>query len=423
MKTTTAQHVKRRGDPAVLEMPTLTLRRQLIQAMGMRYDPLMTSVSESESAPDFGEIYVDPQPSLLDLLRQPSHALVFADYGMGKTATRLALEYALRNTHAAQPALCVTYTPHISRQDRAAAGPTLEQHLAALGTDVAIDLVIQLIERADKNPQMLSEQQRAALLRQAGSLPLRMRRRFRDAARASEGDLKDGIIWRDIRAIVRHVAVTPQWHEWVKQIAFDSAGSPQPVSWEQTLADARILGFPQIYILIDAVDEDIGAAESGVLDRAALRATVAPLLAEMQQFYGQNVMLKCFLPADLQELAQIRDHGQFEGLTVPIEIVNIAQVSQAHLEAIVNERLQAASVSNASFRSLDWFKGPDVDQSIQSHLAFIARGSPRRMIELSSQLLDYHSHHGFKTDGRIWLTYSEWQAFLARLDALSLASP
>src|SRR5262249_14443771 len=102
----TAQDILELWDLRVFELLEPTLRRQLVAAMGLRYDPLVTSVSESDAAPDFGEIYVDPRPSLLDLLKHRTSALVFADYGMGKTATRLALEYALRNSYEGQPPLC-----------------------------------------------------------------------------------------------------------------------------------------------------------------------------------------------------------------------------------------------------------------------------------------------------------------------------
>src|SRR5262249_42643238 len=152
-------------------------------------------------------------------------------------------------------------------------------------TEIAIDLVIQLIERSDKSAQLLSPEQYAALLRQVKALPVRVRRRIRDAASAA-GDLNDGIIWRGIRPVVRHVAITPHWRARIDRIAVAANGAPQPVSWEQTLADVSTLGFPRLYLLIDAVDE-------GAIERDALRATVAPLFDAIDQFHEQNVLLKC----------------------------------------------------------------------------------------------------------------------------------
>lgn len=404
------------AESTVIELPKPPLRQQLIAAMGMGYDPLINSVSESDPAPDFGEIYVDPKPSLLDMLKRPASTLVFADYGMGKSATRLALEHTLRNSYEAQPALCVTYTPHLARLDELSSDAILSQHLAAITTELATDLIIQLLERRNLTASMLSDAQAAALQRQAHALPLRVRHRIRDAA-AQADRLPDGICWKDIRAVVRYVAVTPQWRELIDRIAGSFvSGAPRPVSWEQALADTQTLGFRHVFLLIDAVDEGVSTLD-------ALRGIVEPLFNAIEQFHSYNVLIKCFLPSDLEELFQTQYKKRFQGLTVPVEIATITEAPIDYLVAIVNERLQAAGTSDASYRGLDWLKGPDLAESIQAHLALLARGSPRRMIELASQLLDFHSTHGFKEDKRLWLTAAEWHSFVRWLETLSLASP
>lgn len=406
--------IQTRKNLVMPDMSEQTPRRQLIAAMGLRYDPLITSVSESDPAADFGEIYVDPQPSLLDMLRQAASALVFADYGMGKTATRLALEYTLRNSYEPSPPLCVTYTPRIDLLENGDAADILTRHQEAISREIAIDLIIQLIERQDSDPETLSAKQQAALRRQARALPLRLRHRIRDAAASGPSD---GVIWHGIRPVARYVAMTPRWRGWIDRI--NSAfvpGAPQPVAWEQALEDTRTLGFPRVFLLIDAVDE-------GAINRDALQAVVAPLLNAIGRFQDQKMLLKCFLPTDLLELVRDTYQKRFQGLTVPVELATIAEVPRDHLEAIVNERLQAASASNASFRSLDWLKGSEITESIQARLAILARGSPRRMIELASALLDFHSEHGFRQKERLRLTAAEWQEFLARIERLSLASP
>jgi hypothetical protein len=190
----------------------------------------------------------------------------------------------------------------------------------------------------------------------------------------------------------------------------------QPLSWESILADVRELGFNRVYLLIDAIDE----AE---VEPDQLYAVAAPLLNAMPQFRCQGVFLKWFLPLQLRKPIQERYAESTHGLTEKIAIDTIEAASPIQLQSIVDERFEAASISNESFRGLDWFISPDLGESIQHRLIKMARGSPRRIIDLVSRFLDFHSTHGFKDSGRLQIHSEEWHQFIAQLDRLDLWSP
>lgn len=397
--------------------PASTRRQHLIAAMGLRYDPFESSVSENDTAPDFGSVYVDRRPSLLDRLRMETINFVFADYGMGKTATRLALEYLLRSTPDASPTLCVRYTPHVDRKVMGTTEQLRQHHLRAIAQEMTIDLLIQLLERLAERPlgdkQHLTPAYQAALRRQVQALPPRM---WWSLQAAAHDEPVDGTIWPRERPVVRRNFVNSTWQAVVKQMAAAVPRTRQPVPWEATLADVRELGFKTVYLLIDAVDES-------EVNPDDIYAMVIPLLEAMREFRDESVFLKWFLPMQLQKPIRERYIDSTDGLTGQIAIDTIQGVSPIKLQAIVDERFQAASTSNESLPGLDWFISPDLGESIQHRLVEMAKGSPRRIIDLVSRFLDFHSTHGFQDNGRLQIRSDEWHQFIAQLNRLNFWSP
>jgi len=385
-----------------------TPRARLIKAVGLAYDPFSSGVSEKDLAPDFGSIYVDMQPGLLSELQQPGPGFVFADYGMGKTATRMALEYALRLARHPMT-LSATYTPSIAQQTPPAES-LLQQHLDAIAIEVRIDLLVQYLERL---PERQAEReatagplQQLALYRQARSLPTRFSAAMRTAL-ANPGE--DGAFWRAFRPNVRYVPVTTAWRSLVETMVKAARSSESPrASWEETVYDARSLGFQQIYVLVDAIDEGRSSDD-------AYLEVVQPLIKAASDLARQGIYLKCFFPLELKELL-LNENTMLNGaLTLPPAIAIINSISPADLEKLITDRIEAAGTSGASIRSLDWF-GQELDESIQARLITAASGSPRRLIELTSALLDFHSLNGFRHEERLWLTRAEWQQFLEAVE-------
>jgi hypothetical protein len=392
------------ASPREAQQPSL--RERLISAMGLTFDPFSSGVSEKDLVPDFGAIYIDLQPSLLKDLQQPAASFVFADYGMGKTATRLALEYTLRLARSTPQTLSVTYTPDVGRARAAQASetPLLDQHLDAITREMHIDLLIQYIERlperagSDNMQRSLHMQQ--ALQRQAQAASAILRQRIYMALRDTP---PDGAIWRGIRPLVRHVAVTETWKALIQQLAAMMGTPGAHPSWKETIYDAQALGFQQTFALIDAVDD-------GMFDADDYFTVIKPLIAAMNHLQDQHIYLKCFLPLAVKEHVLNAEEMQVNTLTSHPRIATIDQVSSENLQKIIIDRLTAASTSSASFRSLDWL-GPGLEESIQDRLVALAQGSPRHLIELVSAFLDFHSFHGFRDNERLWVAPAEWRRF------------
>jgi hypothetical protein len=399
--------------PPVRQQPFKPNRRRLIEAMGLAYDPFSSSVGESDVPANFETVYVEPRESLLDALKQPQHSFVFADYGMGKTATRLALEYLVRSTPGSPLILTVPYTPRLNDLLAPFKRGSLERHLSAIGRTLAIDLVVHVLERFNDSLPDYSELQLEALRRQVGVLP----RRFRELLQRLPREELKAPPWCRLRPVVRHVTATSTWKDLIARIALPpNSQAPRTPSWEQAISDAHLLGFDLVYVLVDALDE-------GAQDPKDLASRVLDLpFALIHAFDTYSVYLKNFLPLSLTESFNRMPQRALQGLTLVDEPATIDYVSAEHLQAIIRERLLAASTSNSSFRTLDLFRDDDLKDSIEARLAILAQGSPRRMLQLASLLLDFHARYGFRDQDRLVITAQEWETYQNEAKNLGLAS-
>ncbi len=381
-------------------------RADLIKAIGLAYDPFSSGVSEKDLAPDFGSIYVDLQPGLLAALQRPEAGCLFADYGMGKTATRIALEYALRLARS-PVTLCTTYTPLITMQLPGGEQSPAEL-FAAISTELRIDLLIQYLERLPEREAhgaaALVPAQREALLRQARALPARLLKPLRAALR-DESPERSAAFWRGLRPVVRYVAPDAHWHDLLALVQGAARSPVEAPAWSTTIADVRSLGFEQMMLLVDAVDTRSFSVE-------AYLEVIRPLLIATAELANQQIFVKYFLPLEMKPLLKPFLDQQQAGLTPLRAIATIDTISSNDLDLLLKERFEAAGTSSASFRSLDWL-GESIDESIQARLVALAAGSPRRLIELASALIDFHSLNGFRQAQRTWLTAEEWYRFLA----------
>lgn len=396
-----------KGTKQVVSAP----RKALIKAMGLAYDPFNSGVSELDLAPDFGSIYVDARPGLLEQLRRPEASCFYAAYGMGKTATRLALEYELRLARTPR-ALCVTYSPRLDEIEAQETQSSLRL-LDAVAVELRVDLAIQYIERLPERQADGDHSQRPlaqlALERQARALPSRITTLMRAALHESQAD---GAFWRPLRSVVRFVSPTQHWHALLELMLVNTRRNTQLPSWETTLFDTRSLGFNQIYLLIDAVDNQ------GFEPEEYLRI-VHPLIAVAAELEGHGVFLKMFLPVELE--TELATYAKSYGLTLPRAVATIDKLSVRDLDSILRDRLRAAQspAADFSFHDLDLL-GVELGESVQQWLVHAAKGSPRRLLDLASALIDFHSLNGFRNDDRLSLTRSEWQRFLDDIERPSL---
>ena len=399
--TSRRSKIKQRGSkprPSSNPLPGPS-RTDLISALMLRYDPFEHRVTEQEIGQSFAEIYVEPVKSLLVRLQEPHNSFVFAAHGQGKSATRLALEYTLRlSPDISSPTLCVRYEPDY------AASVTKEYHLRAVQKSIATDLIIQTFERYTLGLITLDDAMTAALRRQAAILPAQLRPSRLLAFK--EKPPQDGVFWGTIRPTVEPLSISARWHELMDIIATtERQSNVEHQSWNATLQDVRTLGFENIYVLVDAIDEK----RIEPLDWLAFLAPILNVLPELQD---RKVFLKGFFPIGAEKRFRECYEQLFGLLTPPPEFTTIALTS-SDLKQILERRTQAAKQQPSRVVSLDLLAGPGIDESIEAWLVEAAHSSPRQLIKRVSQLLDFHTEYGFQDNRRLHLTREEWLAFKA----------
>jgi len=391
-----------------VEQARIPARQVLLNAMGLEFDPFSVSFSEGEATRpwDFASIYVEPQPHLIEKLLAPRSTVLLAGYGMGKTAARLAVEYLLRNDGNPAPTLSVTYTPAVDDLIGQPEAVVLERHRSSLALNAALDLVVQFVERLEARSQAPSEQEGAIMRRLAASLPSTLQRHVLNNVLEEENN---GVFWHPLRPVVRRTRVTPHWRTVLEHLrAGTTPFRQEPLAWHDLVGYAKQLGFPRIYVLVDGVD--------GVnVEPNALHTVIKPLLDELLRFQEQGVFLKCFLPASpLNIIIRTRYEHLLNALTVPGDVVTIRSVPAPTLKHIIAERLRRARSRRGSVRSLDWLQSDTIHESIEQTLAQHANGSPRELIILISNLLDFFCMHGLRSLGRadeFRLTQEVWKQF------------
>lgn len=409
----------------------LTQRRHKLIDEGWRltYDPFKVAVSESDAAFNFARIYVDPplvepqpglrQEPLRERLKAPRHSFVFANYGMGKTATSLALAYELREAygHNAPPTLHVTYQPGFRGTAPASPEAARQQHLAQIARHTTTDLVIQTLERLSERlggAETLTLAERTALARQLNAAPQSLRLVLRHLA---SGKAQPDKLWGVLRPTVRPEIATAGWFADVRAlVAPYLTGTTSTITLDDIIADARALGFGPIFISLDALDDATLSAE-------VLRQRIEPLLPLLPTWQNIGMYFKCFLPVGLSAYFESEFRKQYAFLTPFPDLATIADSTPEHLMEILDRRLQAATTADSYLKSLDDLRGPDVRASITQTLAEAAGGSPRDVLELAARLVEFHSNHGYTDGKRPWINADEWLAFLREIDASGVAPP
>lgn len=382
-----------------MEHTVALARDALVAALHLQTDPFRHSVTEQETNLNFAEVYVEPQASLLTQLQQPTTTLVFADHGMGKSATRLALEYHLRLSPDHPPALCVRYTPLV----RSLNGPLLAAHLQQLHKQLIIDVIIQAFERCNRSWEPISPTWGIAFQREAALLPRHLQSSW--IARGQSAP-PNGVFWDAARPVVEELRVGPRWHRLIGLLEDRTWPKDQKAAWNSSVDDARALGFGRIFILIDALDEETA-------DPVDWNQLLAPLLEHLTVFREQGVFLKCFLPLRLKPLIEARYTELWRQLTPEPMITTIASMSMDDLKRILQDRIRATTTEPGS--NLDLLLGEHLTESIEDWLVAQAKGSPRTLLLLASELFDFQAAHGFRVERRSYLTADEWDFFQRRV--------
>jgi hypothetical protein len=322
---------------------------------------------QSELIPIFFE-YFTPPPipipegrTLLGVLRDPGPACIYGERGSGKTMLRLALEAYIR--------LFPENTLVISH-------PLREDDPQILARDLAIDLFIQLMEQ-ERWSAFLSPETKVpllhALLPAAPAIARVIARFLRDPS--PEHPMGDALRWPALgRPVVRPLRLSPEARSFLEALRLDpEAGLPLPPDPEIGFEAARIAGFQRVLILIDDVDFGDRTPE-------AMEVRLQPLLERLPAWHRSGIDLKLFLPVSIRD----RIAGR---ITVRPYLEAILEWDEEALRRLLIQRFQAAGSRRIG---LEDRAEPGLREHLDALILRSARGSPRRLLQIVSALLDAH---------------------------------
>jgi len=401
LQTGEAKHVKTQGFAAMESARTTYLR-----TIGLALDPFATPVAEQElalsayaligdetrpasdeqlSRPSFFAYYTPPSikegQTLLQRLRQPLSAFIYGPPGAGKTALRLILEADIRSVP--EHTLVVSYI--LSDDVRHALTP--EQHWNRLRRALAIDLFVQIVEQFNPLSPPPTPQQIFVLRNQlalGGHALRRLVMRLLDDPEP-KAFLGLGMLWPAIdRTAVRYVSRSESLIALIKQSLpkdwFPTSTPIGPLALQESFQAARLWGFERIFLLIDGLD-------TRQRTKAYMMESVNPLLEEIETWQVQSVFPKFFLPIELQSAVQGRLSRVGRDLHFSAIETKI-RWDEASLQSILIERFRAARSRRLGFDDL---AGPGLEGKLDALILRAANGSPRRLLQIVSSLMDSHA--------------------------------
>lgn len=407
---------------SVLSPPTP--RQKYLIRLGLRGDPFLLPNAEEELAysgqtlaqtapvtsgegeriltvPPFFHYYVQPFTApdgrrLLHALRQPGWSLVFGERGSGKSTLRLNLEAEIRRQPGRTLVVSCSFNQDVEPS---------EAYWSWLAQTLALDLFIQLVEQFNPlNPPTPEQSASWRTILTLGGRPLeRLARRFLEALKASEprGVLGLGDIWASVdrsdvssRPALIYVERYPQLMDVLSDALHAARGAQAlcgRVAFQAGLRMAQLWGYQQIFLLVDNVD----ARERPV---EAMLDLLRPLLQMPPDWQEYNLSGKLFLPLELKPYLSAD--------LLPKSVFDVTiQWDEDGLRALVERRFRAAG---ARYRGFDDLAGPDLEGQLDRLLIQAAEGSPRRLLETISRLLDAHASRDPEAGDRL-IRLADWQ--------------
>lgn len=399
-------------------------RQRYLQQIGLAWDPFIIPVAEQEQAlsglspqSELGqtpsqEIFslayfvppqnpTNPEQSFFSALRQPVTAFIYGNPGSGKTSLRLALEATCRRVP--DRTLVVSY---LLGQDVAGI-LTTDEHRQRLMRQLAVDAFIQIMEQFKPGIDAPDENQQNALaqLMQMGGRPLQ-----RLADRLINEPEPESLLglaerWRSVgRLPVRHVARAPELRSLLQNAMTQATIIPAEHSESAFMSlwsAIKLWNFERIFILVDGVDTWWREPEK-------MLALIAPLLGETAVWQAKQIYCKYFLPLNLRQPVEtfITDNSiQF----TPDPFTATLTWDQAALRRLLAARFRAAGSRRTS---LDDLVAIELAEQLDDLLLEEAHGSPRRLLQLVSALIDIHVQTRLKggdvTTKERLITQEEW---------------
>ncbi|WP_448595570.1 hypothetical protein [Thermoflexus hugenholtzii] len=367
-------------------MKSTTARASFLAALSLSRDPFAWTSAEQElqasiygadperfpsgAIPIFFEYFTSPPIPIpegrtpLGVLRDPGLACIYGERGSGKTMLRLVLEAYIR--------LFPENTLVISH-------PLREEDPQTLARDMAIDLFIQLMEQ-ERWSAFLSPEAEApllyTLLPAAPAIARVITRFLRDPA--PEHPMGDALRWPALgRPVVRPLHLSHEARLFLESLRLRmealEASCPPPPDPKIGFEAARRAGFQRILILIDDVDFGDRTPE-------AIEARLQPLLEHLPAWHESGIDPKLFLPVSIRD----RIAGR---IAVRPYLEATLEWDEEALRRLLIQRFRAAGSRRIS---LEDRAGPGLRGQLDMLILRSARGSPRRLLQIVSALLDAH---------------------------------
>jgi hypothetical protein len=375
-------------------------RRQYLCELGLTaaVDPFLSPVAEQEmdrakNIEHFFAYYTPPDamPSgklSTNTLRKAQHSFVYGKPGDGKTMLRFALEASCR----VQPDKTLVVNL-LFNEDLTQPLSTIE-HGNRLIQAFAADLVLQVIEQAGQQLRSddlwMDDLRTAAIARQirwGGSKLLRfLRSIFAEHDKSSE-NVDVSSYWKLLsRYPVQSVSLSGPMYRMLKRaIEISSSVAEAPTGFDgfyEGVNDANMLGFQQVFIIIDGVDKRLRK-------KSDMYELIKPLLERISPDTSRRVYYKLFLPSEIKDIAD-----DWCKKNIPPGLYTNclnATINWTHstLQQLLIQRFRASGSRVLS--SLDDLADPSLKLGLEQPLLNKSDGSPRKLLQLVSDLIQAHA--------------------------------
>lgn len=374
------------GDDGIAKDNVDSPRLTFLKSIGLANDPFATPVAEQELKieeipPRFYSYFTSPafanlpqNQDVFQILRAAHHAFIYGAPGAGKTTLRLMLEADCRTR--LDHTLVVTYNLGEDITQPLSA----EQHWKRLARTFAIDLFVQIVERFDPSLETTPEQKNA--LRQIMLLSECHLQRLVD--RILENPQPDslaglGVYWSLVnRPAVRYVASSKHLLDLL-QSAKPEFPCPPPLDGIQLVHSgwemAKLWGFKRTIVLVDGVDARQRTVEW-------MMALIEPLVQSLEHWSERDLFFKFFLTTELEKPL----HASLADLHLKYIRDRIVWDKDS-LHDLLRERFRVAGSRKVDFSDV---AGEGLEDKLDDLILESAQGSPRRMLQIISALIDAH---------------------------------
>lgn len=378
-------------------------RLAYLKSIGLDHDPFATPVAEQETSsvediPVFYSYYLQPtffsgnkEVSEKDLRQAEKNFFIYGEPGDGKTTLRLAVEAECRTR--LEKTLVVSYLLGEDIKEPL----TLEELGDRLAKAIAVDLFIQIIEQYDLFETPPSIKLIDVLCKQIALGGRHVSRLMRLILDNTIPNARAGIgaYWPAIgKAAVKYVPKTETVVDLLHKCLDEPAERSSLTGWDlvqQGIHTARLWGFKRILIMVDGVDTRHRTVKE-------MLALIKPLFEKLPGLAAQDIYFRFFLPTELQTMVErglgIRRLSNY--LYTPI----IIKWRENALRRLLAQRFFVAGSHLQGFEAL-----AERNLDIDNKLVTAAKGSPRRLLRLASDLVDIHIA---SASGETRISQSDW---------------